>query len=57
MLRYLYGDELANYPKLKDSMFRDRAIQFNDRLGWDVSVDANGHEQEEYDALNPLYVI
>ena len=28
MLRYLYADELDQYPALKDSMFRDRADQF-----------------------------
>ncbi len=57
MLRYLYGTDLDLHPRLRDSMFRDRAIQFHDRLGWDVSVDANGHERDGYDDLNPLYVI
>ena len=57
MLRFIYGDRLNKFPRLADSMFRDRAAQFSDRLGWDVSVDANGHERDEYDALNPLYVI
>ncbi len=57
MLRYLYADELAKFPKLRDSMFRDRADQFKTRLGWDVSVDADGFEKDEYDAMNPLYVI
>lgn len=57
MLRYLYADQLKFHPKLADSMFRDRADQFATRLGWDVSIDANGHEKDEYDAMNPLYVI
>ncbi|MCX8224634.1 MAG: autoinducer synthase [Sulfitobacter sp.] len=57
MLRYIYGDELIDYPKLRDSMFRDRASQFKDRLNWDVCVDPDGFEKDEYDALNPLYVI
>ena len=57
MLRYVYGRDLADYPRLQDSMFRDRASQFRDRLGWEVSVDDNGWERDEYDALNPLYVI
>lgn len=57
MIRYIYGDELDAFPKLQDSMFRDRAIQFKDRLGWDVGVDASGWERDEYDDLNPLYVI
>ena len=57
MLRYLYADDLPTYPKLADTMFRDRADQFKTRLGWDVTVDAAGHEHDEYDDLNPLYVI
>lgn len=57
MIRYLHGSELDRYPLLADSMFRDRAAQFRDRLGWDVSVDVAGQERDEYDALNPLYVI
>jgi N-acyl-L-homoserine lactone synthetase len=52
MLRYLYAD-----PRLADEMFTHRADQFRTRLGWDVNVDARGHERDEYDALNPLYVI
>ena len=57
MLRYLYGDQLKDHPKLADAMFRDRADQFKTRLGWDVSVDEQGHERDGYDAQNPLYVI
>ncbi len=57
MLRYLYGSELHQFPKLRDSMFRDRADQFKKRLGWEVSVDADGFERDQYDDLDPLYVI
>jgi N-acyl-L-homoserine lactone synthetase len=57
MLRYIYSDELYLYPKLGHSMFRDRADQFRTRLGWDVNVDENGEERDQYDARNPLYVI
>lgn len=57
MLRYIYADDLTSYPKLRDTMLRDRAEQFKTRLNWAVEVDANGYEQDEYDALNPLYVI
>jgi len=57
MLRYLYGSQLDDYPKLADTMFRDRACQFKDRLKWDVAVDAQGYERDEYDAEDPLYVI
>lgn len=57
MLRYLYADEISRFPRLGESMFRDRALQFSNRLGWDVHVDAQGHESDEYDEMNPLYVI
>ena len=57
MLRYIYGDDLGAYAKLQDTLHRDRAAQFKDRLKWEVSVDARGWEQDEYDGLNPLYVI
>lgn len=57
MLRYIYSDDLYLYPKLGLSMYRDRADQFRTRLGWDVDVDDQGQERDEYDALNPLYVI
>ncbi len=57
MLRYIYSNDLYNYPKLGSSMFRDRADQFRTRLGWPVDVDDLGEERDQYDALNPLYVI
>lgn len=57
MIRFVYGDQLDAFPKLQRSMHQDRAWQFKERLNWDVSVDANGWETDEYDAENPLYVI
>jgi acyl homoserine lactone synthase len=57
MLRYVYASDLVDHPKLARTMFRDRADQFKTRLGWEVSVDADGCERDEYDDLNPLYVI
>ncbi|PSL22219.1 acyl-homoserine-lactone synthase [Shimia abyssi] len=57
MLHYIYADQLDNFPKLKRTMFLDRSDQFKTRLNWDVNVDENGEERDEYDALNPLYVI
>jgi len=57
VLRYVKGDTLAQFPKLRDTMHRDRAAQFRDRLKWDVQVDANGFERDQYDDLNPLYVV
>ena len=38
-------------------MFRDRASQFKTLFKWQVDVDENGFERDEYDALNPLYLI
>lgn len=57
MLTFLHAQDLDARPLLRDTMFRDRAEQFRNRLGWPVSVDAKGWEQDEYDAENPLYVI
>lgn len=57
MLRYLQTRDLAQYPRLRDSMYRDRAEQFRHRLGWDVTVDEDGFERDQYDEINPLYVI
>lgn len=57
MLRYIYADQLHKHPKLAETMFKDRADQFKTRLGWDVEVDERGYERDEYDDINPLYVI
>jgi acyl homoserine lactone synthase len=57
MLRYIYADDLHRFPRLRDTMFRDRAEQFKKRLGWAVSVNEAGEERDEYDDMNPLYVI
>ncbi len=38
-------------------MFKDRADQLKTRLNWNVKVDYAGHERDEYDDLNPMYVI
>ncbi len=57
MIRYIYADDLHKFPVLQETMFKHRAMQFKDRLNWDVTVDERGWEQDEYDALNPLYLI
>lgn len=57
MLHYIYAEDLHQYPVLRDTMFRDRADQFKRRLGWAVNVNARGEERDEYDDMNPLYVI
>ena len=57
MLRYLMGNDLDTFPLLRDSMFKDRAQQFRQRLGWEVAVDDQGWERDHYDTLNPVYII
>lgn len=57
MIRFLYADQLSQFPELASGMFQHRAVQFKERLKWDVAVDHDGFEKDEYDALNPLYVI
>ena len=57
MIRYIYAEDLKHHETLARTMFRDRAQQFRTRLKWDVSVDATGFEIDQYDEMNPLYVI
>ncbi len=57
MIRYLSSCELSHFPKLQKTMFRDRAAQFVKRLGWSISVNDDGEERDQYDILNPTYVI
>jgi len=57
LIKYIYADQLDNFPVLKDTMFKDRTGQFKIRHGWDVTVDENGYEIDEYDSMNPLYAI
>jgi acyl homoserine lactone synthase len=57
MIRFLYRDQLSDYPVLSDTMFKDRADQFKRRLEWKVHVDERGCEVDQYDHLNPLYVV
>ena len=57
MIRFLYTDQLMQHTVLAESMFKDRAVQFKQRLDWDVDVDDRGWEVDEYDRLNPLYIV
>lgn len=57
MIRYFYGSQLEQHADLAAEMFRDRATQFRDRMGWDVTVDDMGWETDQYDVLDPLYVV
>lgn len=57
MIHYLYANQLPAHQQLADEMYRDRASQFIDRLKWDLKTDADGRERDEYDYMNPLYII
>lgn len=57
MLLTLTRSELDQMPELRDQMFRHRREEFHDRLGWDLKIDNLGREMDEYDGLNPAYVI
>ena len=56
MLRYIYADQLDQFPRLAETMFKDRAAQFHTRLGWEVQVDDTGAERDSYDDLSPMYI-
>ncbi|MEM7269109.1 MAG: acyl-homoserine-lactone synthase [Pseudomonadota bacterium] len=53
----VYGQNLHDFAALGDQMLRDRGAQFKEALGWDLYTDQQGRELDEYDALNPLYLI
>ena len=57
MYKLVYGDDLFDFPELANEMFQDRRTQFCEELGWDLNVDTLGREIDEYDLMNPLYVI
>jgi len=56
MIRMFQGRDRSHFPREADEMFRLRARQFRDRLGWRVDVRA-GWEIDEYDDMNPLYLV
>ena len=57
MFTLAYGDDLFNFPKLANQMFNDRRIQFAEEFGWELNIDAQGREIDQYDLMNPLYII
>lgn len=44
------------FSSVLDDMYRLRARVFQDRMGWDVAVQ-NGREIDEFDELDPAYVV
>lgn len=57
MFNLIYGDDLFDFPGLANQMFRHRRSQFADDYGWELNVDEQGREIDEYDLMNPLYLI
>ncbi|MEM6745212.1 MAG: acyl-homoserine-lactone synthase [Pseudomonadota bacterium] len=57
MIRFVFGKDLPRVPELAETMFQDRAGQFQRRLAWDVKVDENGWERDQYDTDQALYCI
>lgn len=51
------ASDLHRNPELATDMFQDRRIQFCEELGWDLHVDYKGNEIDNYDLINPLYII
>lgn len=51
------GSHLDLFPALSLGMFQDRTVQFRDHLGWDVTVDDQGREIDQYDLPETIYVI
>jgi acyl homoserine lactone synthase len=56
MLKLIEGSRASLFPTEMDAMFRNRALTFSKRLGWDVVV-KDGYERDEFDDANPLYLV
>jgi acyl homoserine lactone synthase len=56
VLKVIEGKRSSLFPKEMDAMFRNRALVFSGRLGWDVIVE-DGYERDVFDDANPLYLI
>lgn len=56
MIRLIPGSHRANFPREIAAMHEIRKRTFYDRLHWDVKT-LRSWEIDEFDALNPLYLI
>src|SRR5271154_3525219 len=56
MLKFIEGSRATLFPNEMDEMFRNRAVTFSERLGWDVKV-IDGYERDAFDDANPLYLV
>lgn len=57
MISFFHASQIEDHADLAAHMFRDRATQFRDRMKWDVTVDDMGWETDQYDRLDPIYVV
>src|SRR5258708_25903848 len=56
MLKFIEGSRASSFPSEMDAMFRNRAVTFSERLGWDVTV-KDGYERDGFDDANPVYLV
>lgn len=56
MIRLISGMEPSEMDLL-GQMFEARRRLFAERLRWDVTVDERGWERDQYDKLQPLYIV
>lgn len=56
MIIVVDGVNKSQFTTVLDDMYKLRARVFQDRMGWDVRV-VNGRETDEFDELNPAYII
>lgn len=56
MIRIFQGRDRSRFPREADAMYKLRTRQFHDRLKWNVRV-SDGWEIDEYDEMNPLYLV
>jgi acyl homoserine lactone synthase len=56
MIIVIDGMNRHRYTRLLDEMFQLRGRVFGQRLGWEVDIQ-NGREIDQFDALDPAYVI
>jgi acyl homoserine lactone synthase len=56
MLRLIPKSAVTMFPNEIDAMFRNRALTFSERLGWEVVV-KDGYERDVFDDATPLYLV
>ena len=57
MLEIIQGVQYGNGDDIFEQMFKARALVFHDRLKWEVKVDENGFEKDQFDTEDTVYLI